>query len=274
MSKHFSSWVNDVYTTLELELLELLDFYHHQPRKRIVHQMRLNLKKQLAFFQMIQLPPEILGEHINVIRRFQKLLGKTRAIQVQEQKAKIIEQALNTEDLISKQFKDLEKTHTHNWRRYLKEESIALAMKSIREGLALSYQHLPLEIFQQHLKEQMHHILFNIKALSNIVMFDAEKFHELRTNFKQLIYFSEWLQPIFHHLPFAPATIEEIRQIDRTIGEWHDYVALLKKVDKEEKEALAFAIKEQIEVHILEARAQLSKVESFLSPIEAYFSSS
>src|SRR5690606_28913756 len=101
------------------------DFYHHQPRKRILHQMRLNLKKQLAFFKLIQLPIETLQQNIHVIRRFQKLLGKIRTAQVLRRKAKVIEQALDIKNTISKQFKDQEKECTADWLHYHQKESIA-----------------------------------------------------------------------------------------------------------------------------------------------------
>ncbi len=277
MQHDFSTWLQEHYTALELEFLELLESYRYQPGKKTIHQMRLNLKRQLAFFSIMEplLPSEVMDQQVVVIQQLQKRLGKVRNAQVQRQKAKVIEQALELDAAVSEKLKQREKEYADAWHTYFEEANLAAAMQGVRESLAVAFSHLSSASFAGNFIEQMRHLLYDIKGLSNISTFDTSKFHELRTHLKRLNFYMEWLQPFFQDLPFSEATAQDVRQLEQQIGEWHDYVSLLKKVDKtDQEEPFAFAVQEQIELHTLQVRALLPELEHLLKPLEAYFISS
>lgn len=261
------------YLKLELELLECLELYEQAPKKRLVHQMRVNFKKQLAFLVLTQnmMQSEAMAGHWEVIRAFQKRLGKVRDCQVQRDKANQIEANLGLDSDISDFFKDKETDYQVDWLKFKEEVNLTEAMSGVRVLLSVALEQISPAYLEEEILGQFRHILFEIKCLSNIASFNTDAFHELRTYLKRLTYTWNFLQPHYSQLPIEPAFWDLVRQLEQALGEWHDYQSLLKKVDAKKHEAFAFVAKDYLEDYSVRARALLPLLDELVATIEPLF---
>ncbi len=273
MSNDLAKWLPVHYTALEVEFLETLVLCQHRPAKKLVHQLRLNAKQQLAFFKLIKdlLPAEMLDHQVTTIRTFQKRLGKLRNAQIQRQKAKAIEQTLTLEPTVSKQFRRRSKKYAATRKADGQAAEVVNAMQVLRVHLNELAPRLEADQLVGHLKAQVQHWLFEGQGLANLAQFDTAKFHELRTCLKQLLYALAWLQPFFRNLPFSNTATADARQVESALGEWHDYVVLAKKVDAADHPAFTSVLQEQIERNTYEVRERLPLLEGWLRQLEVYF---
>lgn len=261
------------YVKLELELLECMVLYEQAPKKRLVHQMRVNLKKQLAFLVLTQNlgQNEAMARHLEVIRAFQKRLGKVRDCQVQCDKAEQIEADLGLDANISDFFKDKEADYQVDWLKFKEDGNLTEAMSGVRMLLSTALEQISSDWLEEELLGQFRHILFEIKCLSNIASFNTDAFHELRTYLKRLTYTWNFLQTHYSQLPIEPAFWELVKQLEQALGEWHDYNSLLKKVNAKENEAFAFVTKDYLDDYSVKARALLPLLDELVAAIEPFF---
>jgi CHAD domain-containing protein len=261
------------YVKLELEFLELLAFYDHKSKKRLVHQIRLNLKKQLSFLALIKevLLSESLEQYGQAIQKFQKRLGKVRKYQVLQNKLQLIETELGLSYKVSDVLKKRTRHYTHRWLKYCGAANIAETMAGIRSLINTGLPQVAPAILEEHVSGQMRHLLFEIKCFSNEASFDLHKFHDLRRLLKRFAFYWSFLQTYFTAVLIEPAFWNLVNQLDQALGEWHDYTSLLKEVDKSKSEALAFVVKEKLEDYSLQVQVLLPRLDEFIPTLESHF---
>lgn len=273
MQEELSGILISHYTKLELELLELLEFYVHAPAKRRVHQMRMNLKKQLTFLVLIKelLPEEELEASKAVIQTFQKRLGKVRDYQLQRDQVEQIETELGLERKFSASLKKRAKHFAKRWWKFREKVNIAEALSRVRQLAEESLPQVAAEALAEHILSQVRHVLFEIKCLCNIASFDINAFHELRTFLKRFLFNWNLLQVYFSNIPIHVELLNLIKALEHDLGEWHDYQSLLKKLDEQKHDVLVGTVKEKLENLTLQARVQLLQLEKLIPTIEPYF---
>ncbi len=273
MSDDIRTLLQTQYPRLELELLECLDSYEQEPKKRLVHQMRVNLKKQLAFLALTKqvIQNEAVVKHMEVIRAFQKRLGKVRNCRVQRDKAEQIEADLGLDSDISHFLKEKEADYQSDWININEKASLSEAMSGVRTLVTEDLEKTDLDALEAMVLGEFRHILFEIKCLSNIASFNADAFHELRTFLKRLVYWWNFLQAYFAELPIDAAFWDLVKQLEQALGEWHDYKSLLKKVDAKKHEAFAFVAKDYLEDYSVKARSLLPLLDELIPAIEPLF---
>ncbi|MFN7117121.1 MAG: CHAD domain-containing protein [Saprospiraceae bacterium] len=273
MSSEMQALLEAQYAKLELEWLECVNLNQQKLKKPVVHQMRVNLKKQLAFLILMQhvVEQERLAEYAKVIRALQKQLGKLRNCQVQRTKAELIESDLGHEYNISNFLKEKEADYQEGWSKFIEDTNPVEAMAGIRVLVSAALEKISPDLLEGTILGGFRHILFEIKSLSNIAGFNTDVFHELRVFLKQLIYCWDFLQPHFADLPIEPAFWQVVKQLEQALGEWHDYKSLLKKVETDKDEAFAFVVKDYLEDYKERARALLPLLDEMIPTIEPLF---
>lgn len=197
------------------------------------HRLRVNLKRQYAFFHLLQ----ALDEHFSAISAMESFAtlyrkaGKVRNKQVESQLILSMERQLHlvfslSEHLAAKA--DRRGKILQEWERSHALEPIRVVADSVLKSIRL----LPENDTASRLKSYLLRLSRAIGSFPASLEEDSEALHDLRKFIKELFYNLEILRRLFPGVILHPHSLNLLDDFQHLLGDWHDRVFSIEHLSK------------------------------------------
>jgi len=202
----------DYFSSLKLEFKEIIENLQREVTTSPIHDLRVNLKKQHAFYLMLQhlvedFPIETILKHHNLLF---KNSGKIRDIEVN---MKTLKKAVNyqVENL------EVEKKSETYKKKFQEQISSNLFVDDYLPFILctkiLSTESIRFELISDYFNEL-------IQKINTFI--ENKKLHQVRIHLKELYYNYSWLHGSFTKMRYASKSISYINLVQHQLGQWHD----------------------------------------------------
>ncbi len=210
-----------------------LDF-QETPEGETIHQLRVNIKKHLAFFRLLHgIGGKLALEAIQKpYIKFSRKIGKIRNLEIRQQLVKSEEVALNVKKEYSKQLKKDISTKT----KRVKQSNIVISLIPFKEGsdkLRYSIDRIPQEKVKENLGAYFHFLLAEIRQIIKEGVTNIEQLHTLRKVLKTLFYNLKLTDRMIPKEDFAKKLYDKLERLSMQFGNWHDEFITVEKVKKQ-----------------------------------------
>ncbi len=220
-TKAFMKYYADLDRRFHFFFMELL----REPGPETIHDLRVNLKKQVAFFRLLEaLDDSFIAEKaIDVFTEFYKKAGKVRDIQVERQVVEAEEAFLHLGRHLSLRLRREEKIRTADLQNYEREFSLE-PVRALTRLVKNRLQYLPVDELSERLSDYFGCLIEQVKRTAELGERREKELHNLRKRLKELFYNLQLLDQLIPALRLEQtdefALLEECQSM---LGDWHDY---------------------------------------------------
>ena len=222
--------LHEYYDELEKEFHQLhLDFQETLGGETL-HQLRVNIKKHLAFFRLLHgLGGKLSLEEIQKpFIKFTRKIGKIRNLEILQQLLKTEEIAFSvTNGYSAKIEKDIAKK-----RKQLKKPSKDISLipfKEVSDKVRRNIDHIPLGNVQENLGEYFHFLLEEIRQTIHQEV-SIEQLHSLRKVLKTLFFNLRLTDRMIPKEDFSKKLYDKLVGFSKQFGDWHDEFITIEKL--------------------------------------------
>lgn len=231
------------YDNLEKKFHALLIAFQIEPAGKTVHQLRVNIKKQMAFFQMLRtLEPHLPLEEIQApFSAFFKSIGKIRNLEVRQA---IVAQE-ETNHSITEGFATNLATNIKEEKDWWTTEDNSISLVPFRQAsdkIRMSINRIPLHNVRENLGEYFYFLNEEIRQTIHQEKPSAEQLHDLRKFLKVLLFNLKLTDRLIPQSTLSDNLYKNLKALSELLGVWHDqFIAIYKisaKKDKMDKDIL------------------------------------
>ncbi len=260
------------YNDLDLKFNELFLEVLNDFNEKAVHGFRVNIKKQVAFFHLLDcVAPKF--QAVETVALFSRIFKKAGAIR----KVHIEKNILTNKDLKIKVapeiIQNLDERLAKKVDRFL-QHNYAEDLKAINENSELIkklIQKISKNSLNNGLNEYFIKLLSSLKKMSVSCKVSEAAFHDLRKLLKELFYNLFLINQLFEHKQLGTGLIKYLDQLQKTLGEWHDIHLTFKHflaLEEPEFNETVEILKRKNDEYIDKIRTQLLDFDEVISEIE------
>lgn len=236
---------NHYYDELKKQFHQLYNDLLQDCDSETVHAFRLNLKRQLGFYRLL----ELLMEDFEADKAFAqyldlyKMAGKVRDIQVEKKVVSKDEGHL----LMEKRFTHWlgEQEDVRKEQLQLKSATASLApIHQLENEISLRLQALNRQALNERLPRYFSTRLRSLRK--HVKQHKKCSLHDLRKEVKELFYNLQLLDRLLDTKTLSAKTLSTLDYWQTLLGRWHDYDFILARI-KEKKEPCPKAVRKQYE---------------------------
>jgi CHAD domain-containing protein len=262
------------YKQLDAEFHLLVVKSLQKASKKTIHELRVNMKKQMALFRMIHLvdPHFSISQAQEALMPFYKNAGKLRTAQV---KKTVLRKQLTLLGAPMDYIKYMGLKVTDAARAF-REYEFELSLTPMRETFCRVeslFQHIPPAELTLRVKHYFEQLLSEIKTAIGGIETSEEPLHELRKLLKDLDFNATLADECTPGYAIRRATWQHLRRWEARIGSWHDLNIFNRKLEKHTTEFPELqrvrAVMQAQEASLLsEIRQQLPSLKILFSTME------
>lgn len=229
------------YDALEKQFHRLLLIFQNQPEGESIHQLRVNIKKQMAFFGMLRaLENELPLEEVQTpLNAFFKSIGRFRNLEVRQGILAEEEKKYAVSNAYSAEMKADIAEEKAWWAN--KNTSLSLIpFREVSNKIRASIDRMPLENIKETLGEYFYFLIEEIRQTINQEDLKEEALHDLRKLLKTVFFNLKLTDRLIVQAAIPETLYEETKAINEQLGNWHDqFITIYKlnakrpKVDKQ-----------------------------------------
>ncbi len=222
------------------------------------HGLRVNLKRQNAFFHLLEALNENFqaGIAMDTFDAIYRRAGKVRNKQVERELVEKNERKLHIEHQLSAWLAEKESRRARLLREYERGHSMA----PVRELSAKVYaliRRLPAQGLEPRLKGYFLKLIYGIIGFMRQGQLPAEDLHDLRKFIKELFYNLEFLERHAGKEKLQCSALTRLDELQHLLGKWHDYdFTLLHLARKKAKADPSFTTRLEAEKQALEQQVR------------------
>lgn len=226
--------LHEYFDELEKEFHQLYLDFQETPEGETIHQLRVNIKKQLAFFRLLHgIGGKLALEEIQKpYIKFSRTIGKIRNLEIRQQLVKTEEETLEVKKEYSEQLeKDIAKK-----RERIKQSETTISLIPFKEGsdkVSYSIDHIPLEKAKENLGTYFHFLLAEIRKTINEEATNMEQLHTLRKVLKTLFYNLKLTDRMIPKEDFSKKLYNKLEKLSMQFGKWHDEFITVEKLKEQ-----------------------------------------
>jgi len=192
-------------------------------KDKVVHEMRRNIKQQIAFTKMLR----ALDEHFPIkkvqapFHRLFKKLGKLRDLAIERKLLKKEETHLKLDKDYDKKIKTILadcKEEVENCNELSSLVAFRQSSKKIRESI----DRIPIDNTKEHLVEYFYFLISTTKEILQMVAPDTDEIHRLRQLLNILYYNLKLVDRMIPQATLKEDYYDLLVRINSQMGEWHD----------------------------------------------------
>jgi len=217
------------YEDLKKKFHQLYNDLLHDCEVETIHQFRLNLKRQLGFFRLL----EILLDGFEAEEAFAqyaplyKLAGKVRDIQVEKKVVSRDEDLLLMEKRFTLWLEEKEHDRICKLQQLGANSSLA-SIHDLEERVSQRLMHLSPALLEERLPQYFSH---QIESLHKHLKRKRRlALHDLRKEVKELFYNLQLLNRLMEGKRLPKQTLASLDLWQQILGKWHDYDFILNRI--------------------------------------------
>lgn len=225
--------IRDYYTGLDQGFNDLYFDVLKAFDVKAVHDMRVNIKKQTAFFHLLEsIDPNFEANASKAIfLKIYKNAGEIRKIH--------IEQAILSNDKLDATL--VKKLHAKLAKKLRKSVDDFLYHNNTRSLLAIRKNSPEIEAYIlnlsedklfQNLHKYFKNLISKMKRVADLSKKSKKAYHDLRKLLKELTHNFNLIKSLFPNHAFSPELLEYLNQLQSNLGNWHDLFLTLKSLRK------------------------------------------
>lgn len=218
------------------------DFHHYyvdvlrDGAEEAIHQLRLNMKKQTAFFHLLEyLDPSFSTERaLEAYDQLYKKAGKVRNIQVERSIVRREEKLLKLERAFSQWLDGRARERTDQLLEYGSEFSL-LPVRRLASLVRSRINFLPAEHLRDQLQAYFGQLFTAVRKQAPLALLEEAQIHPLRKLIKELFFNIHLLNSLCTKKGLTKKDIKAVDDLQHLLGQWHDsFFALARIYDGEE----------------------------------------
>jgi CHAD domain-containing protein len=223
--------LTDYYEELEKEFhilyMEALDRFG----EKTIHDMRVNMKRQTAFFRLIEALDERFSaeEAMEGFAKIYNRAGKLRNIQVERKVIARDENQLHLEKYISGWLSQREELQKEAFREYEIKHSL-IPIRETGKWVKDCVARIPGEGLQGRYLQYLKKLLKKIAGEIGEEEVTEEQLHLLRKDVKEFFYNLQLADRIFDKATIGKVVYDRLNRLQTLLGDWHDHDFTLHKL--------------------------------------------
>lgn len=254
------------------------DFHHHYVEvmehcePETVHQLRLNMKRQLAFFNLLEFLDESFSTEraMEAYGKLYKKAGKVRDFQVEQSVVHHHEKELEVEREFSDWLKEKEAEERQNLQQYGLEHSL-VPVRRLAHLVESRIRFLPEEGLKQRFTNYFGHLFNEIRHRAQSEERKEEMLHPLRKYVKELFYNVNMLNGLCTSKKLEKETIDALHDIQKLLGDWHDTYFTLEHMEEEQENcpgALMQKVNEERAAYVADIEQKMDRLPALADQLE------
>jgi hypothetical protein len=234
------------YEDLKKRFHQLYNDLLHDCEVETVHQFRLNLKRQLGFYKLLQIlfddfrAEEAFAQYIPLY----KMAGKVRDIQVEKKVVGRDEDLLLMEKRFTLWLEEKEQDRIFQLQQLGATSSLAL-IHELEEQVTQKLMHLSPALLEERLPQyfsrQIKSLQQHLKRKRRLAL------HDLRKEVKELYYNLQLLDQLLEGKRLPKKTMSSLDLWQQILGRWHDYDFILNRI-RQKREPCPKVVRKQYEM--------------------------
>ncbi len=220
--------------------------YDCQPET--IHQFRLNLKRQLGFFRLLEIlqPDFQADESFSGFSSLYKMAGKVRDVQVEKSVVLQDEKELLMKKSFSKWLTDKEIYFQQELRQMGALASLA-PIHTVEVEVSERLRKMTPELLEHKLPAYFKHRISSLKR--QLKKQKRISLHDLRRGVKELYYNLQLLQRLSGKKALPKPTLNALDRWQELLGRWHDYDFILSRI-RTKKEPCPGVVRKQYQTRL------------------------
>ncbi len=255
------------------------DFHHYyvnvlqRCEEEDVHQLRLNMKRQVAFFHLLEFlePSFSTSKALEAYGKIYKKAGKVRDYQVEKKVVRREEELLKLQHHFSDWLAEQERKQRDKLQSYEEEHSLVRVhrlSKLVRNRL----QYLPEDGFKSRLEAYFADLLAKVREIIAPEMRSEDHFHDLRKRIKVLYYNLALINSLCTKTHLAKRPMKSLDSFQKLLGNWHDRYFTLSRIEEGQEqcpEPLVARLKQEKADYAGKIERRLEKAPELVDRLEA-----
>lgn len=201
-----------------------------------VHKLRLNMKKQTAFFHLLEyLDPSFSTERaLEAYDKLYKKAGKVRNRQVEHSIARRGEKLLKLEQNFSRWLEE----RTDERREQLRQYGTQFTLMPVRRLASLvrnRINYLPADHLRDRLQTYFGYLFTAVRDQIPLALGEEVQLHQLRKLIKELFFNLHLLQDLCTKKVWTKKQVKPIDSLQKLLGQWHDSFFTLARIRRGEE---------------------------------------
>ncbi|MBK7476525.1 MAG: CHAD domain-containing protein [Haliscomenobacter sp.] len=208
-----------------------------------VHDLRVNLKKQMAFYRFLEAvePPFSAKEAKASFGELYDLAGKVRDLQVERS---LLRKTVRLDSLFASWLKQREAAYKTLLQEYEKELTLAPVRRlerTVESAIQAIHPGIALDCFERFLKTLLEKIRETLKGTGAV-----ERLHYLRKRIKDLYFNLHMLELLIPETSLPKKNIKALDKFQTLLGNWHD-LDFIRELLREEPHACSSKIRHKVD---------------------------
>ena len=255
------------------------DFHHYyinvlqRCEEEDVHQLRLNMKRQVAFFHLLEsLDPSFsTAKALEAYGKLYKKAGKVRDYQVEKKVVRREEKLLKLQHHFSDWLAEQERKRRDKLQSYETEHSL-VRVHRLSKLVRNRVQYLSEETFKPSLQAYFERLFAKVREAITPENRSEAHFHELRKRIKVLFYNLELIDQLCTTTHLAKKHMKALDSLQKLLGNWHDRYFTLERIEQGQEQCPA-PLKTRLEQEkadfVGRIEQRLEKVPELIDRLEA-----
>lgn len=208
-----------------------------------VHDLRVNLKKQMAFYRFLEAvePAFSAKEAKTSFGELYGLAGKVRDLQVERS---LLRQRVRLDSVFASWLKQREEAYKTLLQEYEKELTLAPVRRlerTVESAIQAIHPGVALDRFEHFLKTLLQEIRKTLEETGKV-----ERLHYLRKRIKDLFFNLRMLELLFPETSLPKKTMKALDKFQTLLGNWHD-LDFIRELLREEPKACSSKIRHKVD---------------------------
>jgi hypothetical protein len=223
------------FSALEKDFHQHYNDVSHHYSDNTVHDLRVNMKRQTAFFHLLEhLDPSFsVSIALDTYGKLYKRAGKVRDFQVEKVVARKKERQLQLEHDFSNWLAEQETRQSEKLRAYEVRQSLA-PVRRLALLVKNRIKYLPDKELPLMLAQYFQRLMAELRPLFSETL-EEEALHNLRKLFKVLFYNIKLLNSLKPKKKISKGEISVLDRFQRMLGKWHDLYFVIERSRGDER---------------------------------------
>lgn len=211
------------YDVLDKDFHRLFLNFLNKPTEKVIHQLRINIKQQMAFFRILRaLEDHLPLEEIQMpFAAFFKSIGKIRNLEIRQSVLSNEEKKYAITDSYANKLSSSIQEEKAWWQS--EESTISLVpFREVSAKVRASINRMPLQNIKETLGEYFFFLIEEIRLIVQQEDLKIEQLHDLRKLLKVLVLNLKLADRLITQAVIPDKLYQRIESYDDQLGEWHD----------------------------------------------------
>ena len=225
--------ISNFYNALDQRFYQLFHEVLKDFNERAVHEFRVNIKKQVAFFHLLKgIDPRFRTEKAEALFfNLFKYAGAIRKVHIEKNILTNVDLNVKLSPEILENLELQLAKKTEKYLQYDHKKDLHAIIKN-RRLIRNRISRIPENHLNNGLNEYFLKLLEGLRSQSELCKLSETAFHDLRKLLKELFYNLFLINQLLEQRQFTPDILKYLDQLQTSLGEWHDIHLTLKHFSK------------------------------------------